>query len=124
MQTANPPCLNHGCDCKLLTSWPQNRTSDRRYGPVELPLGLVARVCASPSRQDSVFSLPCLGIHLWLRTTPLPRLQTLSPHSRHSPVPSLEPHRPNQGEKKSKQHHTGGTNYDIISILTVNIDIT
>ena len=51
----------------------------------ELPFGLVVRVCASPSRQDSVFSLPCLGVYLWLRTTPLLRLQTLSPHSRHSP---------------------------------------
>ena len=51
----------------------------------ELPFGLVVRVCASPSRQDSVFSLPCLGIYLWLRATTLLRLQTLSPHSRHSP---------------------------------------
>ena len=51
----------------------------------ELPFGLVVRVCASPSRQDSVFSLPCLCIYLWLRATTLLRLQTLSPHSRHSP---------------------------------------
>ena len=73
----------------------------------ELPFGLVVQVCASPSRQDSVFSHnrplrgfathreantpsearaePCLGIYLWLRATTLLRLQTLSPHSRHSP---------------------------------------
>ena len=66
----------------------------------ELPLGFVARVCASPSRQDSVFGLPCHGAGLWMRTAPLLRLQTLSPHSRHFPVPSLKPYCPSQAKKR------------------------
>ena len=52
---------------------------------VVLPLGLVPRFCASPRRQSSVFSLPCLGWCLWLRARRLLRLQNLAPHSRHTP---------------------------------------
>ena len=88
------------CDCKLLTA---RRVKPRIRPPLrsgELPLRFVARVCASPSRQDSVFDLPCHGAGLWLRTTSLLRLQTLSPHSRHFPVPSLEPHCPSQAKKR------------------------
>ena len=35
-----------------------------------------------------------------MRTAPLLRLQTLSPHSRHFPVPSLKPYCPSQAKKR------------------------
>ena len=59
--------------------------SDRPLRAGELPFGLVVRVCASPARQESVFSLPCLDRISGCVRVPLLRLQTLSPHSRHSP---------------------------------------
>ena len=54
-----------------------------------LPLGLVARFCASSRRQQAWLSLPCLGVDLWLRAKRLLRLQNLAPHSRHTRSPRL-----------------------------------
>lgn len=104
-----------GCDCKLLTA----RCVKPRIRPP-----LRSGEAAARSRRSGLrFSVktrlrlqPALPRqNVWLRTTPLLRLQTLFPHSRHFPVPSLEPHCPSQAKKKNQTTFTrAGTYYSVI----------